>query len=733
MPNNESTLTLKLKVNDDGSIVLDRFTGKLSEIPKQLDKVNSSLVSMKWDAFTNLIQKGASALEKLWEVAQRGAEIVKIETAYKNMTQSIGIAGGTMLKQMQDATQGMVSNTELMRQATRMLNEELNPKNIIMVADAARTLSNVAGISTTQAFDQLGESIIRLNSRGLREFGISTQALKEHEEALARSLGGTAENLTDQGVRLAYLQAVWEATQKARKHGVDEMGNEAKQIEQWATSMKNLGDAFAKVGIGLVAGIVTVIEGWGAIILMVGAGIQKLVELMFRGIGLIASIPLVKKLVPGLEGGANNLADFMKASASSGFDMALNMGKLAGKSLSLTGQAFGGAATAFGGLGSEVGPAPTTQKPGREPGVNYLKPESLKDLSEALEEEWKRRIAADQDSLAKELLVIQEGLDKQLEANRKSLDTLEIDHTKGLMSETQYIHKKYELIGKGLQEELETINKQQTAFKTNYEKETADTKDYFKQKEALYKGNRSMIETIEKEKDVALLNLDKKYTDESTRLAKEGSKKQIEIGKNATEEMVKQYENIEKQISHPLQQVGDDIATAFNGILDGSKKAGQAFKEMGLSIIKMLEQMILKQILFNDVQGKYQSSSTGEGGIMGFLGSAIHGILGMAEGGITGPLLSHYPIRRYAYGGIATSPQVGIFGEGGGSGEAFVPLKNGKIPVEQSSQGGGDTHIFINAVDAKSFEDMITRNPSGIMKVVNKDRRLNGTMRQGNK
>ena len=41
-----------------------------------------------------------------------------------------------------------------------------------------------------------------------------------------------------------------------------------------------------------------------------------------------------------------------------------------------------------------------------------------------------------------------------------------------------------------------------------------------------------------------------------------------------------------------------------------------------------------------------------------------------------GPL----PLNRYADGGIASSPQLAMFGEGRGP-EAYVPLKGGAIPV----------------------------------------------------
>jgi hypothetical protein len=68
-----------------------------------------------------------------------------------------------------------------------------------------------------------------------------------------------------------------------------------------------------------------------------------------------------------------------------------------------------------------------------------------------------------------------------------------------------------------------------------------------------------------------------------------------------------------------------------------------------------------------------------------------------ATGGImtgNGPL----PLKRYASGGIATSPQLAMFGEGSRP-EAYVPLPDGRsIPV--TMKNGGDVGNIVVNVDA---------------------------------
>jgi hypothetical protein len=68
-----------------------------------------------------------------------------------------------------------------------------------------------------------------------------------------------------------------------------------------------------------------------------------------------------------------------------------------------------------------------------------------------------------------------------------------------------------------------------------------------------------------------------------------------------------------------------------------------------------------------------------------------------AKGGIMtemGPM----PLKKYARGGIATGPQMALYGEGSQN-EAYVPLPDGRrIPVAMQG-GGGTTSVVVN-VDA---------------------------------
>lgn len=72
-----------------------------------------------------------------------------------------------------------------------------------------------------------------------------------------------------------------------------------------------------------------------------------------------------------------------------------------------------------------------------------------------------------------------------------------------------------------------------------------------------------------------------------------------------------------------------------------------------------------------------------------------------ANGGIMSSAGS-VPLKKYARGGIANSPQMAVFGEGDNP-EAYVPLPDGRsIPVTMSGAAGGETSVVINVINQTS-------------------------------
>lgn len=115
-------------------------------------------------------------------------------------------------------------------------------------------------------------------------------------------------------------------------------------------------------------------------------------------------------------------------------------------------------------------------------------------------------------------------------------------------------------------------------------------------------------------------------------------------------------------------QLGGALVSGIDGltnaIVEFAATGKAAFKDFAASVLKDLGQILIRYAIFKAITGVFPSLKIGMA----------------ATGGTTGPL-STVPVKQYATGGIAKSPQMSIYGERGP--EAFVPLPDGRtIPVK---------------------------------------------------
>jgi hypothetical protein len=135
-----------------------------------------------------------------------------------------------------------------------------------------------------------------------------------------------------------------------------------------------------------------------------------------------------------------------------------------------------------------------------------------------------------------------------------------------------------------------------------------------------------------------------------------------------------EFDNIKAQGTDAMQELqqavegwGRASTDAFVNFAFGAKAS---FGDLVNSILQDIARLLVYQAITKPLMG------------------SIGGLFGFAKGGImtgSGPA----PLRAYATGGIANSPQLALFGEGS-TPEAFVPLPDGRtIPVTLNGGGGG--------------------------------------------
>jgi hypothetical protein len=195
--------------------------------------------------------------------------------------------------------------------------------------------------------------------------------------------------------------------------------------------------------------------------------------------------------------------------------------------------------------------------------------------------------------------------------------------------------------------------------------------------------------------------------DEANNVFKTEAEKQAAIARTAREvEQAFRQEQISNSafkglagLAHPDVNAGfDQVATgALNNfdttlvrVIDHQEKGAQAWRQFGLSATEALQQAIAKMLIMAPILRGLEGLLSG--GLGGGLGGGGKGGIPFAMGGIMTPRGS-LPLHFYEGGGIATGPQMAIFGEGRRN-EAYVPLPDGRaIPVNLKGGGGGGVTV----------------------------------------
>lgn len=130
---------------------------------------------------------------------------------------------------------------------------------------------------------------------------------------------------------------------------------------------------------------------------------------------------------------------------------------------------------------------------------------------------------------------------------------------------------------------------------------------------------------------------------------------------------------------------------ALGGLITGTTSLKDAVAQLASTVARDLANSGFKALV-GSIGGSLFGGSGGSGAASAFEGAGTTAAsFAFANGGImtsAGPL----PLHRYASGGVASSPQLALYGEQGP--EAYVPLPDGRsIPVSMKGGGGGNSIV----------------------------------------
>ena len=176
------------------------------------------------------------------------------------------------------------------------------------------------------------------------------------------------------------------------------------------------------------------------------------------------------------------------------------------------------------------------------------------------------------------------------------------------------------------------------------------------------------------------------------------------------------YEDQKALVEGISGSIGNGLSSSIDLLISGTENWGNSLREIASGVLqdiaRQLAQIYIVQPATRGLQGLLGNLFGGGGAAAGAAAAAgaytmpmlsgVPAITGAFAGGGIMTNAGPPPLRAYANGGIASSPQLALFGEGRMP-EAYVPLPDGRrIPV--AMQGGGGSNVVNVTVNAEGSQ-----------------------------
>lgn len=183
-----------------------------SESTKNLEKTSGSSFS-KIAKYIASVTAAVYAMKKAYEFAEQGAQIITLRNTASNYANSLGGNFEQMVDVIRSSSMYTINELDAMQSASTamMLGLGTDAEKLGQLVEVAAYRGRLAGLSTTEAFDQIVRGIGRMSPLILDNLGIVIDAENRYS-LYAKQLGKTSTELTSTEKRQALLNGVIEET-----------------------------------------------------------------------------------------------------------------------------------------------------------------------------------------------------------------------------------------------------------------------------------------------------------------------------------------------------------------------------------------------------------------------------------------------------------------------------------------------------------------------------------------
>lgn len=188
---------------------------------------------------------GFSAIAtRVGQTLERGFKVNNLTKSFEQLNKAAGVDAAASLRRLQEATQGLLSDTEILTQANEALTIGLDPKTFEQVTEAATKLSLSMGKDVTQGVNSVVVALGRQSREMLDNLGVQL-SITEAQEEYAKRLGTTADALSEADKASAFSVIASERLIAKSKEIADVTADAGLEYQKLTVSYNNLLDRFS--------------------------------------------------------------------------------------------------------------------------------------------------------------------------------------------------------------------------------------------------------------------------------------------------------------------------------------------------------------------------------------------------------------------------------------------------------------------------------------------------------
>ncbi|MBM2838801.1 MAG: hypothetical protein HW415_1426, partial [Deltaproteobacteria bacterium] len=246
----DRTISLTIGVNDNGSPIIKTFKDNTEQAFQKLTQKSEFLVdSVKkhWLGLTAAAAAAGLAINRAWALADAAAQYQEQKESINALAWQYNTSADHIISSIQSVSKGLISMSDAADIAGNAMVKGLTPEQIINLAGAAETLSNVTGQKVPDALRNMTEGLATGRMRGL-EAAVGIIDLKD-------KYGGLVDKMTDVEKAQKTYAIVMERVnglQKTLGEGTDSTADKMDRFKVQISDLKlALGGGIIKAVIGL--------------------------------------------------------------------------------------------------------------------------------------------------------------------------------------------------------------------------------------------------------------------------------------------------------------------------------------------------------------------------------------------------------------------------------------------------------------------------------------------------